>query len=84
MFTERFFESINKLEKEQAKSSMTKLFSSADNEKLLESFNRVMDESTKLLNRKSLDIKAMKKIDFLDMSAKLLKKELKKRHILTK
>ncbi|MHA2010667.1 MAG: hypothetical protein ACW980_25430 [Promethearchaeota archaeon] len=84
MFTERFYQSIKKLEKEEAKSSMTKLFSSADDEKLLESFNRVMEESTKLLKRKSLDMNAMKRIDVLHMSAKLLKKELKKRSVIKK
>lgn len=84
MFTERFYQSIKKLEKEEVKLSMTKLFSSANDGKLLESFNRVMEESTKLLNRESLDMNTMKRIDVLHMSAKLLKKELKKRSIIKK
>jgi hypothetical protein len=82
MFTERFYQSIKKLEKEEAKLSMTKLFSSANDEKLLVSFNRVMEERTKLLKRESLDMNTMKRIDVLHMSAKLLKKELKKRSII--
>lgn len=84
MFTERFYQSIKKLEKDEAKLSMTKLFSSANDEKLLESFNRVMEESTKLLKRESLDMNTMKRIDVLHMSAKLLKKELKNRSIIKK